>query len=77
MSAVKQAILNLSQAVSRLESAIDYASQPEAGHQRDMFSGILSASKKAGNGKINPEIVAQKLDRAIGHIENMLSEGNA
>ncbi len=76
MSAVRQAIARLNHALDNLEGSVGHIEQALTGKQRDMFSAPAQKPERVANSNvINADLVAQKLDDAIGRIEQALKEG--
>ena len=72
MSALRQALDKLDNAVGKLEGSITQFDQNVAqGQQPDMFGG---ASVSNANANVNAAFVAQKLDSAITKVEAILKE---
>ncbi len=76
MSAVLQALSQLSNAIGNLEGSIESFEGTQKGKQRDMFAApVKKVEQVANNNSIDTNLVARKLDSAIAKIESVLKEG--
>ena len=73
MSALRQALDKLDNAVGKLEGSINSYDQSVEGRQTDMFGGAAISNGNA-NANVNAAFVAQKLDSAIEKVEHLLKE---
>ncbi len=71
MSAIRQALAKLDNAVGKLEGSINSYDQSVEGRQTDMFGGAAISNE---NANVNAAFVAQKLDSAIQKVEHILKE---
>ena len=77
MSAIKSALIKMNTAIDRLDGAVGGIEETLAGQQRDMFVSN-NANQNGGaatNGHaVDSAVLAQKLDSAIGKVEEILKE---
>lgn len=73
MSAIKQALARLEGVVGGLEGSVLSFERAHAGEQRDMFAAPPPVNKGALP-DLDPAILAERLDRAIEQVEDMLEE---
>lgn len=66
---IKQSLSNLRSEVGRLELALHGLQTSMAGKQRDMFA---EPPAKPGKGGVDNSIIAQRLDKAIKKVEELL-----
>jgi hypothetical protein len=72
MSNITQAITKLNGAVGRLEASLGNLETSVSGQQRDMFGAPVKAKKNAGGFSENNTVIAQRLDKAIKKVEELL-----
>ena len=72
MSALRQAIENLEDAVGKMENSVLSVEGSLTGEQRDMFSA--PARKVAVAASLQGAVMAKRLDQAIEKVEQLLSE---
>ncbi len=79
MSAIKQALSKLDMSVSKLEGAIGGVEQKIAGAQQDMFAAqnAVMASSANSNDAAKTQALTNRLDSAIGKVEQILTESAA
>ncbi len=74
VSILYQALENLNGSLNNLESTVTGLESSVAGQQRDMFGYPSDSPASNENAKIDPAVVAQRLDIAIERVEQVLSE---
>ena len=70
MSSIEQALSKLNVAVGRLETSARDLERTPKGQTRDMFSTIKP--KKGGGHSMDNAVIAQRLDKAIRKVEELL-----
>lgn len=74
MSAILNALMALDRSLDNLEgAALQTERKAMRLHQQDLFNGASAMAN--GRGKIDPSMIAGKLDIAIERVEQMLREG--
>jgi hypothetical protein len=72
VSAIKHALAKLDGAVGKLESSLSGLEQKPAQEQRDMF--VAPSNENANGHVVDGTALAQRLDSAIGKVEEILKE---
>lgn len=73
MTNINKALNSLKKSISRLEGSIDQLEFTQGEQQRDMFSAApLAAKKPQGAFPLENAVIAQRLDKAIQKVEELL-----
>jgi uncharacterized protein YjaG (DUF416 family) len=72
---LKNALINLDNAVANLEEAIPVAEGKLKGAQRDLFAGDMPPVDASNDSSLDVDVIAGRLDAAIEKVETLLAEG--
>ncbi len=75
MSALQKALEKLNGSLYNLETSVSGLENSMVGQQRDMFGAPIARESSANeNIKLDPSIIAKRLDIAIDKVEKVLSD---
>jgi hypothetical protein len=72
---LKNALINLDNAVANLELAIPVAEGKLRGAQLDLFAGDMPPVDVSNDSSLDVDVIAGRLDAAIEKVETLLAEG--
>ncbi len=72
---LKNALINLDNAVAGLEDVIPTVEGKLRGAQRDLFAGDMPPVEISNDSSLDAGVIAGRLDAAIEKVETLLAEG--